>query len=196
MKLNTPSLSSLFLLSLLSFSLAADTTTNPLQEKCAQEFTQLTTCLDYVSAKVADPGTACCTAVSGIREQDPACLCYIIQQAHSGSSDLTSLGVRFDRLLSLPQGCKLANTSIADCPKLLKIPPSSPDYALFTNPTKAAGKSSNSTTPNSTSSPLTSSTTTTTTGTTGTTNGTGTKYLHKTATLVMSFVCVIFFSFY
>lgn len=108
-------LSSLLLLSLLGFSLGTDST-NPLQDTCSKDFEKLTMCLDYASAKVAEPGTTCCSAVSGIRQDQPACLCYIIQQAHSSSSSMASMGIKFDRLLSLPDSCKLANTSIANCP--------------------------------------------------------------------------------
>jgi Probable lipid transfer len=112
---STTHLSSLLLLSLLGFSLGSDST-SPLQDTCSKEFEKLTMCLDYATAKVAQPGSTCCTAVSGIRKDEPACLCYIIQQAHSSSSSMVSMGIKFDRLLSLPDSCKLANSSVSDCP--------------------------------------------------------------------------------
>ncbi|KAF3320029.1 non-specific lipid transfer protein GPI-anchored 1 [Carex littledalei] len=183
MKLNI-NLSSLLLLSLLGFSLGADST-NPLQDKCSKEFEKLTMCLDYATAKVAEPGTTCCSAVSGIRQEEPACLCYIIQQAHSSSSSMASMGIKFDRLLSLPDSCKLANSSIANCPKLLNLSPSSPDSAIFTDPKSSKGttKSTNST---STSDSASTSTLTTTT------NGTG--RLHSRISIAISLVSAIFFS--
>lgn len=115
-------LSSLLLLSLLGFFLGSDSSTDPLQDTCSKEFEKLTMCLDYATAKVAEPGSTCCTAVSGIRQEAPACLCYIIQQAHSSSSGMeASMGVKFDRLLSLPDSCKLANSSITNCPSKIVL---------------------------------------------------------------------------
>ncbi|KAJ1704053.1 hypothetical protein LUZ63_003832 [Rhynchospora breviuscula] len=178
-------LSSFLLLSLLGFSLASDSTpaSNPLQDKCSKEFEKLTTCLDYATAKVATPGTTCCSSVSGIRQEEPACLCYIIQQAHSSSPTMASMGLKFDRLLSLPDSCKLANSSISNCPKLLNLSPSSPDAAIFTDPKSATGttKSSNSTS-TSTSTPVTS------------TNGVSS--LHSSIAVAISFVATIFFSIF
>lgn len=115
MKSTTHLLSFLLLLSLLGISLAADSSSG-LQEKCSKEFEKLTTCLDYASAKVEQPSSTCCTSLSGIKQEEPACLCYIIQQAHTSSSSMASMGVKFDRLLSLPDSCKLSNSSISNCP--------------------------------------------------------------------------------
>jgi Probable lipid transfer len=119
---STIHLSPLLLLSLLGFCLGSDST-NPLQDKCSKEFEKLTMCLDYATVKVAQPSSTCCTAVTGIRKEEPACLCYIIQQAHSSSSSMVSMGIKFDRLLSLPDSCKLANSSVSDCPsKICSLP--------------------------------------------------------------------------
>ncbi|KAI8023003.1 Non-specific lipid transfer protein GPI-anchored 1 [Camellia lanceoleosa] len=43
------------------------------------------------------------------------------------------MGIQESRLLHLPSACKLTNASVSDCPKLLNIPSTSPDYAIFTN---------------------------------------------------------------
>nr|XP_016442333.1 PREDICTED: non-specific lipid transfer protein GPI-anchored 1-like [Nicotiana tabacum] len=43
-----------------------------------------------------------------------------------------------DKLLQLPSACKLANASISNCPELLNIPSTSPDYAIFTNASTAS----------------------------------------------------------
>ncbi|XP_072990075.1 non-specific lipid transfer protein GPI-anchored 1 [Typha latifolia] len=136
----------LFCLVLLSCLLGYALCDNSIQDKCSQEFTKLTNCLDYASAKADTPTSDCCSSVSSIRKADPVCLCYIIQQSYSGaSSSLKNLGLHFDRLLALPGACKLANSSVADCPKLLNISPGSPDYGIFTNATSKGASPTTST---------------------------------------------------
>ncbi|KAJ3681275.1 hypothetical protein LUZ60_015764 [Juncus effusus] len=110
-----------------------------LQNKCANEIAKLTNCLDYSTGKTNVPSSQCCSSTTEIRKDDPVCLCYIIQQTHAGSENVKSLGIRFDRLISLPTDCKMANASVSNCPKLLNLSPSSPDYSIFTtNTTKAS----------------------------------------------------------
>ncbi|XP_020261098.1 non-specific lipid transfer protein GPI-anchored 1 [Asparagus officinalis] len=123
----------------LSFSLVScDPASSPLQDKCSPEFTKLGECLSYAAAKTDTPSSTCCASVSDIKQKDPVCLCYIIQQAHSGGSSATSLGLQMDRLIKLPAACKLASVNISECPRILNLSPSSPDYGIFTNATKAA----------------------------------------------------------
>nr|XP_019707145.1 non-specific lipid transfer protein GPI-anchored 1 isoform X2 [Elaeis guineensis] len=101
---------------LLSLLVVASSDDSSLQSKCAPEFQKLTGCLDFAAAKTDTPTSQCCSSVTDIRNKDAACLCYIIQQTHAGSSTIKSLGLQFDRLLQLPQACKLANASVSDCP--------------------------------------------------------------------------------
>ncbi|ONK72025.1 uncharacterized protein A4U43_C04F14860 [Asparagus officinalis] len=101
----------------LSFSLVScDPASSPLQDKCSPEFTKLGECLSYAAAKTDTPSSTCCASVSDIKQKDPVCLCYIIQQAHSGGSSATSLGLQMDRLIKLPAACKLASVNISECP--------------------------------------------------------------------------------
>ncbi|KAM3303728.1 non-specific lipid transfer protein GPI-anchored 1 [Capsicum chacoense] len=111
---------------------------NSLGEKCGAEFQKVAACLTYATGKAPSPSKECCDAAEEIKENNPVCLCYIIEQIHKGASpQLKSMGIQEDKLLQLPSACKLTNASISNCPKLLKIPPNSPDYAIFTNVTKS-----------------------------------------------------------
>ncbi|KAL1550460.1 non-specific lipid transfer protein GPI-anchored 1-like [Salvia divinorum] len=108
-------------------------------EKCAAEFQKVTQCLSFVTAKAAAPSKDCCKSVTELKETDPACLCYIIEQVHNGSNPtVKNLGVQESLLLQLPSACKLVNASISECPKLLNLPPNSPDAAIFTNASTSA----------------------------------------------------------
>ncbi|XP_059656661.1 non-specific lipid transfer protein GPI-anchored 1-like [Cornus florida] len=102
-------------------------------DQCTKEFDKVTACLNYATAKAATPTKDCCDGVTELKTSKPVCLCYFIQQTHNGSQEIKSLGIQEARLLQLPSACKLANASVSDCPKLLNIPVTSPDYAIFTN---------------------------------------------------------------
>nr|GLL40491.1 non-specific lipid transfer protein GPI-anchored 1-like [Ipomoea trifida] len=106
-----------------------------LKDKCGKESTKVMDCLTYAIGTADAPSKQCCDSVSSIKETDPVCLCYVIQQVHKGDSSVTGLGIKEDRLLKLPSACKLANASTTNCPKLLNLPAGSPDAAIFTNAT-------------------------------------------------------------
>ncbi|XP_010249032.1 PREDICTED: non-specific lipid transfer protein GPI-anchored 1-like [Nelumbo nucifera] len=125
-------------------------------EQCSSSLTSVTNCLDYSSGKAESPNKDCCNSVTKIRDQNPVCLCFIIQQTHKGTNSFKQLGLKEDRLLQLPTACKLANASVSECPKLLDLPPNSPDAAIFNTTTNSTAPSSTTTS----SSPDTSSSTT------------------------------------
>ncbi|ESW35763.1 hypothetical protein PHAVU_001G262400 [Phaseolus vulgaris] len=122
-----------------------------LSTKCAEVVQKVIPCLDFASGKEAAPKKECCDATASIKESNPECLCFVIQQTHKGSPQIKSLGIQEDKLLQLPSLCKVKNATITDCPKLLGLSPSSPDAAIFTNSSKVtpATSSTQSTTPQS-----------------------------------------------
>ncbi|XP_050276194.1 non-specific lipid transfer protein GPI-anchored 1 [Quercus robur] len=106
-------------------------------EKCSQQLSNVAQCLSFASGKAETPTKECCTSVKGMRDSDPECLCFMIQQTHNGSEAIKNLGIQEARLLQLPTACNLKNSSISDCPKLLGLAPGSPDAAIFTNASTA-----------------------------------------------------------
>uniref|UniRef100_A0A1J3DWJ5 Non-specific lipid transfer protein GPI-anchored 1 n=1 Tax=Noccaea caerulescens TaxID=107243 RepID=A0A1J3DWJ5_NOCCA len=112
-------------------TLAAPAAGGALADECSQDFQKVTLCLDFATGKVPTPSKKCCDAVEDIKERDPKCLCFVIQQAKSGGQTLKDLGVQEAKLIQLPTSCQLQNASISNCPKLLGISPSSPDAAVF-----------------------------------------------------------------
>ncbi|KAF7839482.1 non-specific lipid transfer protein GPI-anchored 1-like [Senna tora] len=123
-----------------------------LASKCAQVVEKVMPCLNFATGAAAAPTKECCDATASIRQSNPECLCYIIQQTHKGSNEIKSLGIREDRLLQLGSTCNLKNASITNCPKLLGLPANSPDAAIFTNSSSsAATPASAATTTNSSS---------------------------------------------
>ncbi|PKU78726.1 non-specific lipid transfer protein GPI-anchored 1 [Dendrobium catenatum] len=135
------------LLFLVMFVAVATSTDAPtVDQQCATEASKLTECLGYASGQDKSPTGKCCGSVTDIKGKDPTCLCLVIRQAHGGGGGFSAFHLRLDRLLTLPKACALANASVSDCPKLLNLPPNSPDYAIFTN----ASYANSSTTPSAT----------------------------------------------
>uniref|UniRef100_A0A7N1A5B6 Bifunctional inhibitor/plant lipid transfer protein/seed storage helical domain-containing protein n=1 Tax=Kalanchoe fedtschenkoi TaxID=63787 RepID=A0A7N1A5B6_KALFE len=140
----------LLLSSTIAFVVKAD---DDLQSKCSEDFTKVASCLTFVTGKANQPTKECCTAVTQIRRDDPACLCYFIQMANNGSAEqVKSLGVKVSQLLLLPSACKLADSNISDCPRLLGLPANSPAASVFTNLTTPSTGGTTTTAPTTTSS--------------------------------------------
>ncbi|KAL6294250.1 hypothetical protein ACE6H2_002392 [Prunus campanulata] len=94
-------------------------------QKCSDQFQKVAVCLSYATGKAQTPTKECCESVKGIKESEPECLCYVMQQANSGSEEIKKMGIQ-----------------------LLGIPAGSPEAAIFNNnasstatPSAPAGKS-------------------------------------------------------
>ncbi|XP_068666872.1 non-specific lipid transfer protein GPI-anchored 1-like [Aristolochia californica] len=139
-------------LSLLGFSTAASSS---IEDQCTNQIGKVTSCLQYASGKMAAPTDECCKAVKDIRSNAPVCLCFVIQQVNGGSATVKDLGLKVDKLLQMPADCKLANSSATECPKLLGLSSTSPDYALFMGSNSTTNKASPVASGGSTASPST-----------------------------------------
>ncbi|KAG6787959.1 hypothetical protein POTOM_004010 [Populus tomentosa] len=142
---------SLFLLGVLLFfassaSVFRAVDGDSLSEQCSSAFQKVMGCLSYATGKANTPTKDCCSAVQGIKDSEPKCLCYVMQLAHNGSAQFKSLGVQEAKLLQLPTACQLQNASLSFCPnlwlekrlELLGLSPGSPDAAIFTNASTTA----------------------------------------------------------
>lgn len=134
---------SLFLLGVLLFfassaSVFRAVDGDSLSTECSSAFQKVMGCLSYATGKANTPTKDCCSAVQGVKDSEPKCLCYVMQQAHNGSAQFKSLGVQEAKLLQLPTACQLQNASLSFCPKLLGLSPGSADAAIFTNASTTA----------------------------------------------------------
>jgi hypothetical protein len=93
-----------------------------LQTKCQDDLSKLSDCMDYATGHEATPSAKCCEDTGETQKARPQCLCYIIQQVHSGTHGVQNLGLRFDRLLAQPAACKLANANVSLCISMLYLP--------------------------------------------------------------------------
>nr|XP_043613894.1 non-specific lipid transfer protein GPI-anchored 1-like [Erigeron canadensis] len=105
-----------------------------LAQECASKLTEVMTCVSFATGKEATPEKKCCDSIKEMKDSNPACLCFLIQQIHNGTNPmLQKMKIQESRLLLLPSACKIVNASTTECPKLLKLPPGSPDAAIFIN---------------------------------------------------------------
>lgn len=107
----------LFLLSAAVCTAAGGGADTELQNECADQLNKVMDCLDFAKGTTATPSAKCCGSVKDMKDSNPKCLCFIIQQAHGGSSDMVkSLGIQEAKLLQLPSACQIKNASVSDCP--------------------------------------------------------------------------------
>lgn len=142
---------------LLAFVLLAGVAaSDDLAKGCGSIANEVDDCVLYGTGRRADPGEACCTAADDVIKNAPQCLCYVIQQVSRGNSSFNDVGLKLDRLLSLPRLCNLkSNISICrskpNFPRplpsspsrttppsnefsssaLLKLSPNDTDYSIF-----------------------------------------------------------------
>ncbi|KAE8698971.1 Glycosylphosphatidylinositol-anchored lipid protein transfer 1, putative isoform 2 [Hibiscus syriacus] len=94
-----------------------------LSNQCSKDFQSVMSCLNFAQGKVEKPSKECCGSVSSVKENEPKCLCYILQQSQtSGSQSLKSMGFN-----------KISFFNFLRLAKLLGLAPNSPDAATFTN---------------------------------------------------------------
>ncbi|KAE8039327.1 hypothetical protein FH972_011751 [Carpinus fangiana] len=135
MKAQSSHLIALFFFFLLFCGLArkAGAAAASVADKCNKDFNKVVSCLDYAKGSASTPTKDCCNSVKEIKDDDPVCLCYVIQLSQNGSDQIKNLGIKQERLLQLPTACDLKNASVTNCPGLLGLSPTSPAAAIFTN---------------------------------------------------------------
>ena len=95
-----------------------EVSSSSLTEECGAAIEKVTSCLSYATGKAVEPTKECCDAVTGIKEQQPVCLCFFIGQAHNGSQQIKSLGIQEAKLLQLPSACHLTHVNMTKCPSM------------------------------------------------------------------------------
>ncbi|KAI7751156.1 hypothetical protein M8C21_006766 [Ambrosia artemisiifolia] len=122
-----------------------------LMKECSTKVDAVMPCLAFATGKEATPQPKCCDSVKEMKDSNPACLCFMILEIHNGTNPmLKTIKIQESRLLQLSSACKIANASISNCPKLLKLPADSPDAAIFTSNATLSPPTSGGTSPSTT----------------------------------------------
>ncbi|XP_009791428.1 non-specific lipid transfer protein GPI-anchored 5-like [Nicotiana tabacum] len=102
------------------------------QSSCMNAFFSMYSCLSYVTGSSKTPSSSCCSALSGVLQSQPRCLCTI---ANGGGS---SLGVQINQTLALalPGACKLQTPPVSRCyagngPAMSPMPMGSPEGSVL-----------------------------------------------------------------
>lgn len=73
---------------------------------CTTALNALVPCLSYVTGNVASPPADCCSGLSTLNKDNPACLCNLITTQLNSSSSTTQ-GVNITKAYSLPKDCSI-----------------------------------------------------------------------------------------
>ncbi|XP_055811902.1 non-specific lipid transfer protein GPI-anchored 5-like isoform X1 [Solanum dulcamara] len=81
------------------------------QSDCTSTLITMASCLSFVTGSAKTPSASCCSALSGVLQSKPRCLCIIV---NSGGS---SLGVQINQTqaLALPSACNLQTPPVSKC---------------------------------------------------------------------------------
>ncbi|KAJ8547319.1 hypothetical protein K7X08_010905 [Anisodus acutangulus] len=81
------------------------------QSDCTSTLITMASCLSFVTGSAKTPSASCCSALSGVLQSKPRCLCVIV---NGGGS---SLGVQINQTqaLALPSACNLQTPPVSKC---------------------------------------------------------------------------------
>ncbi|MCD7447557.1 hypothetical protein HAX54_031586 [Datura stramonium] len=81
------------------------------QSDCTSTLITMASCLSFVTGSATTPSASCCSALSGVLQSKPRCLCVIV---NGGGS---SLGVQINQTqaLALPSACNLQTPPVSKC---------------------------------------------------------------------------------
>ncbi|KAL9443472.1 hypothetical protein AB3S75_016768 [Citrus x aurantiifolia] len=182
----------IFCIVMASLAMASMATIEEDEQECAEQLTNLASCIPFVSGTAKKPTSECCQDTQKLKASKPKCLCVLIKESTDPSMGLP---INTTLALQMPAACNI-DASVSSCPKLLNLAPDSPDAKIFK---EAGGDSStaSTTTPSSSSSSPDSSSKSDTTNdkaTTSSSNGAKTVSFGTAGLLMMiaSYALVIF----
>ncbi|GJW52940.1 YLS3-like protein [Tanacetum coccineum] len=97
------------------------------KQQCGETLIGLSVCLPYVSGQAKAPTPACCTALKPVVEKNHVCLCILVKDRNDPGLNLK---INATLALGLPDVCHTPSNA-TECPKLMNLPPNSPDAKVF-----------------------------------------------------------------
>ncbi|XP_050217853.1 non-specific lipid transfer protein GPI-anchored 14-like [Mercurialis annua] len=170
------------------------------EQDCADQLTNLASCIPYVSGSAAKPTPECCQNTKKVKANKPKCLCVLIIESTDPSMGLP---VNTTLALQMASACDI-DAKVSDCPSILNLPADLANAKIFkeagTSDSTATTTTSSSTdsqpTPSSGSSSSTSTDSTSNTGSktaSSTTNNAATKKIScMGGIIIMAFAALMF----
>lgn len=85
------------------------------EKECADQLTNLASCIPYVSGTAKKPTTQCCQDTEKLKASKPKCFCVLIKESTDPSMGLP---VNTTLALQMPAACKI-DASVSNCPGTL-----------------------------------------------------------------------------
>lgn len=82
------------------------------EKECAEELTNLASCLPFVSGSAKKPTAECCEDTKKVKASKPKCLCVLIKESTDPSMGLP---VNTTLALQMPSACNI-DGKVSDCP--------------------------------------------------------------------------------
>lgn len=82
------------------------------ENECAEELTNLASCLPFVSGSAKKPTAECCEDTKKVKASKPKCLCVLIKESTDPSMGLP---VNTTLALQMPSACNI-DGKVSDCP--------------------------------------------------------------------------------
>ncbi|XP_021903146.1 protein YLS3-like [Carica papaya] len=124
------------------------------EKDCADQLTNLASCIPFVSGTAKKPTAECCQDTQKVKASKPKCLCVLIKESTDPS---LGLPVNTTLALQMPSTCNI-DAKVSDCPSILNLPADSPDASIFKEAGGASPTTNSSSSSSSTHSPSSSST--------------------------------------
>ncbi|GAU19873.1 hypothetical protein TSUD_170990 [Trifolium subterraneum] len=99
------------------------------KQKCAEQLTNVATCLPYLGGSAKAPTSDCCSGLIQAFKNNKKCICIIVKDRDD--PDL-GLKINITLTLGLPSLCK-ASDNLSQCPSLLHLDPKSAEAQAFIN---------------------------------------------------------------
>ncbi|KAK2978224.1 hypothetical protein RJ640_024257 [Escallonia rubra] len=82
------------------------------EKDCADQLTNLASCIPYVSGTAKKPTPECCEDTKKVRSAKPKCLCVLIKESTDPSMGLP---INTTLAIQMPSACNI-DAKVSDCP--------------------------------------------------------------------------------
>lgn len=102
----------IFCIVMASLAMASMATIEDDEQECAEQLTNLASCIPFVSGTAKKPASECCQDTQKLKASKPKCLCVLIKESTDPSMGLP---INTTLALQMPAACNI-DASVSSCP--------------------------------------------------------------------------------
>lgn len=102
----------MFFIVMASLAMASMATIEDDEKECADQLTNLASCIPYASGTAKKPTPECCQDTKKLKASKPKCLCVLIKESTDPSMGLP---INTTLALQMPAACNM-DASVSNCP--------------------------------------------------------------------------------